>query len=517
MKVGKTIASTVYGYRAVPVQVEADNLSGNFGIQIVGLPDHTGREAKERIRSAIMNSGFEFPPFFNIINLSPNDLPKEGALLEMAAATALLVASGQLPQEFFEDKMILGSLSLDGSVHPSRGIMASAILAMQMENIHSVILPSASLEEVAAIPGLKVYPVRSLSDLETIIREDIRPVTNIPFDVPAREVVTDMSEITGQEKAKNALAYSAIGYHHVLMIGSPGTGKSMMARAMAGILPPLTLEESLEVTAIHSLAGLSRNRLIQHPPVRSPHHTSSDIALVGGGSSPSPGEVSLSHRGVLFLDELSEFKNSTLQTLREPMEEEKITISRAKAVATFPANFILLGAMNPCACGYLLSKKNHCHCRPASIQRIYQKIQGPFLDRIAMEVETEENYEWENNVISHPEKDSGWWMDKIIEARLRMMARNDGKKNKNLSNEDIHFWLNRWTQSGVVPHSVHSLIRELSLKNKLSHRGWTNTLRLSFSIMDFLEKDHIDEDILLEAFSYRRINHITALLSKFAA
>lgn len=510
MIVGKTISSSVYGYSALPIQVEADILKGNFGIQIVGLPDSTGRESKERIRSAIQNSGFHFPPFFNLINLSPNELPKEGALLELASAVAVLIASGQLPQEFFYDKMLLGSLSLDGSIHPARGMVSSCIMAIQREEIQSVILPQKSMAEAAQIPGLKAYPIETLADLKSLIHNDKPLASSKPFLPEQSKFQIDMNEIIGQEKAKNALAYAASGYHHTLMIGSPGTGKSMLARAMKGILPPLKLFEALEVTSIYSSMELNDNRFISRAPFRSPHHTSSDIALVGGGIRLSPGEISLAHRGVLFLDELSEFKGYTLQSLREPLEEGKISISRARGQITFPADFILLAAMNPCSCGYILSEKHYCSCKASSVMKIYQKIQGPFLDRIAIEVETIDDFLGEEK-FKQNSKNSLWYQNKIIETRERLSRRIKDQKKLNSAQ------LMKIINSSPMSSSLQNLTRELGIQKQLSHRGMLNTLRLAVTIMEFQEKEFLNEDILVESFSFRKVNDITMMLSRYAA
>lgn len=510
MIVGKTISASVYGYQAIPVNVEADILKGNFGIQIVGLPDHTGRESKERIRSAIQHSGFNFPPLFNLINLSPNEMPKEGALLELASAVSILIASGQLPQEFFIDKMLLGSLSLDGSIHPARGIVSSCVLSLQQNNIKSVIIPRQSKNEVSQIPGLRVHTIESLADLRSLVYGEEEPLKPTPYVPENAEIAIDISEVIGQQKAKNALAYAASGYHHTLMIGSPGTGKSMLARTMQGILPPLDLSEALEVTSIYSAAELNENRFMTRAPFRSPHHTSSDVALVGGGMRPSAGEISLAHKGVLFLDELSEFKSYTLQSLREPLEEGKISISRARGQVTFPADFILLAAMNPCSCGYLLSEKHYCSCKASNVMKIYQKIQGPFLDRISIEVETTDDFNRQPSP-SESTHDSAWYRSKIAETRLRLKKRK-GKK-KVLNSQDLM----KIVETSADSKKIHKFIREMGIHHQLSHRGALNTLRLAVTIMEFYEKDQLDEDILIEAFSYRKINDITMMLSKYAA
>lgn len=509
MKIGKTYAICMYGYEAIAVTVEVDIMPGPMAMQIVGLSGSAMKESRDRIRAAITRSGFQYPVHYIVVNLAPGERPKEGTLAELAIAVAILIASGQVDSSFFEGKVLLGSLSLDGQVKSSAGLMGAAIAARQWRSGGSIIVPAGNIEELSCIPGIDMYPLPSLAALHDLQYGLISPRKSQTYRSASAPVEIDMETICGQEKVKSGLAYSAVGRHHMMMIGAPGTGKTLLARAAEGLQPALSLEESLETTRLHSLQRLARGRLITRRPFRSPHHTTSEIAMVGGGIHPVPGEISLAHNGILFLDELLEFPSATLQALREPLEEGKITICRSRGSLTFPARFTLLAATNPCRCGYIFSVKMRCQCRYVQVQNLHRKIIGPFLDRISIEAETIE----QGNLLlngSNREKPTSWWGSKITEARARMEHRNVSRLNSRIEMEALTKIMDTcvgWQKA--VAHHCDTL--------QLSHRGMVNTLRLAVSIMDFRETNSITDEILDEAFSFRVVYRLQKTLLELVA
>ena len=388
--VAKIDSACLIGMEAARVQVEVSLAKGTPTFSIVGLPDASVREAKDRVVAAIRNTGFEFPSRRVTVNLAPADLRKEGACFDLAMAVGILMASDAIAPRRWPRCVWLGELALDGSLRPVRGALPLARGLSRHEGA-SLVIPQGNLEEVAFLSGVNVYPFPDLRGVVQWLHAEGAPapvVTNRLWKAASFSGPVDMADIKGQAMAKRALEISAAGRHNLLMVGSPGTGKSMLAQALPGILPSWDLQEALDATQVHSVAGtLNGVGLLPQRPFRSPHHSVSTVGLMGGGDVPSPGEISLAHRGVLFLDELPEFKRDALEALRQPLEEGVIHIQRARGRATYPADFILVAAMNPCPCGFRGHPKKECQCTALRIQKYVGKISGPLLDRIDLQVE----------------------------------------------------------------------------------------------------------------------------------
>lgn len=498
----KVYSAALIGLDAQPVEVEADIGFGLPSFTIVGLPDTAVQESRDRVRSAIKNSGAIFPEVKITVNLAPADIKKEGPSYDLPIAIAILQAGGQLNFDA-EGKIFVGELALNGKLRHVNGILSIA-LACQKRKIKTLFVPKINAQEASLIPGIEIIPVESLPELISHLRGE----KLIPKHQPTQNFLKkeeeqspyDMAYIKGQEHAKRALEIAAAGLHNLLMSGPPGSGKTLLARTIPTILPKMTLDEALEVTKIYSIAGLlpPGKPLILERPFRSPHHTASGVALVGGGTFPRPGEISLSHRGVLFLDELPEFDRKVLENLRQPLEDSVIQISRAQQTLSFPAKFTLVASMNPCPCGFFQSQERECRCTPSEIARYQKKISGPLLDRIDLYIEVPKvKYE---KLVAKNETESS----KAIQERVQKAREIQEKRFKGLSvTVNSEMGIKEIKKFCKIDEKSQELLKIAVNQMHLSARGFNRVLKLSRTIADLAGKEQIRSEHIAEAIQYR--------------
>lgn len=499
MVLAKVHSAAHVGFDGTLIEVECDITNGLPSIIIVGLGSKAIDEAKERIRSSIKNSGLTMPRKRITLNLAPADLPKDGASYDLPMAIAILAASQQINHSLLHSSLFIGELSLNGELRPVRGII-SHIEVAKRHGIKRVFVPKDNALQASLVSGIEIIEVKNLSQIVKMLTEpgDIKPYIPKNIESAKRDLGTDFSDIYGQQQTKRALEIAVAGSHNILMNGPPGAGKTMMARALLSIMPDPTPEEIIAITKLHSLAGETTDKIATQRPFRSPHHTSSNVALIGGGKNPKPGEISLAHKGILFMDELPEYTRSTLESLRQPLEDRIVTIARVQDTVTYPADFMLVATQNPCPCGYYLDPDHSCTCTPHQINQYSKKISGPLLDRIDLVVNV--NKVEHKNLLNQPsgESESEAILRRVEAARLKQSKRfsKPGHYNTHMNNRDI-------LQKAELLPDAKLFLEEASKKLNLSARSYMKVIKVARTIADLDQEETIDIRHISEALQYR--------------